>query len=117
MEIIIGFFAGIISGLGIGGGAILIPALSIFLALPQKEAQSINLIYFIPTGIIAAITHLKSGNIEKKVVPRLILFGLVSAVLGAMLAIKLEPGLLRKMFGWILVAIGLLELFKKEKKE
>ena len=81
--IIIGFLSGIISGMGIGGGTILIPALSIFFDYEQHTAQNFNLIYFIPTAIIALFTHAKSGNIEKKGLFKIILFGLVGAGAGA----------------------------------
>ena len=44
---LIGLVSGIISGMGIGGGTILIPALSIFFDYEQHTAQNFNLIYFI----------------------------------------------------------------------
>ena len=46
MSVVIGFLSGIISGMGIGGGAILIPALTLFYGIEQKLAQGINLVYF-----------------------------------------------------------------------
>ncbi|MDR1913813.1 MAG: TSUP family transporter, partial [Clostridiales bacterium] len=70
--VIIGLLSGIISGMGIGGGTILIPALCILYDTQQQTAQNINLIYFIPTAIIALITHVKQGNIEKKPLPPII---------------------------------------------
>ena len=45
--IIIGFFSGIISGMGIGGGALLIPAVVFFCKMSQQQGQFINLLYFI----------------------------------------------------------------------
>ena len=64
--IIVGFFSGIISGMGIGGGTILIPAITILWGVDQKVAQITNLIYFIPTASIALILHIKNKiNIYK----------------------------------------------------
>ena len=63
---VIGFISGIISGMGIGGGAILIPALVMLTDLSQQSIQGINLIYFIPTAIAALISHIKDGNVEKR---------------------------------------------------
>ncbi|MGN0134608.1 MAG: TSUP family transporter, partial [Anaerotignum sp.] len=60
----IGFFSGIISGMGIGGGTILIPALLFLTGIDQHQAQGVNLIYFIPTAITALITHQKKGNLS-----------------------------------------------------
>lgn len=114
---LIGLFSGIISGMGIGGGAILIPALCIFLGFEQKMAQNINLIYFIPTALIALITHSKNGNIEKKGLFKIILFGFVGAFIGSFLAMKLDNSILKKIFGFFLLIMGILEIFKKGKEE
>lgn len=117
LYILIGLVSGIISGMGIGGGTILIPALSIFYSMEQHEAQNINLIYFIPTAIIAIISHLKNGNVEKKLVPKLVVWGLIGAFAGAFIAVKMEGELLRKAFGFFLLAMGLYEIFKKQEEE
>ena len=111
--ILIGLCAGIISGMGIGGGAILIPALAIFLGILQTEAQSINLIFFIPTGIIALITHIKNKNIENKVVLWIIVMGFFGALIGSNIAIRLNEQLLRRLFATFLFFMGVYEIFKK----
>lgn len=63
--IITGFLSGIIGGMGIGGGTILIPIMTIFLGFDQKTAQAVNLIYFIPTALTALTIHIKNKQIEK----------------------------------------------------
>ena len=113
---LIGFLSGIISGMGIGGGAILIPALSLFFGFEQKLAQNINLIYFIPTAIISIITHSKNGNLEKKGLFKIIIFGLIGAGIGSLIAINLDNKILKKIFGWFLLIMGGLEIFKKGKE-
>jgi uncharacterized membrane protein YfcA len=115
--VIIGLASGIISGMGIGGGTVLIPALSIFFSMDQKVAQNINLIYFIPTAIIALISHAKQGNIEKKPLPPIIIAGLIGAAGGSALAVALDASNLRKMFGFFLLAMGAYEFFRKEEKK
>lgn len=114
---IIGFFSGIISGMGIGGGTILIPALILILGLEQHQAQGINLIYFIPTAIVALITHTKNKNVLWKTAKPLALFGLAGAAAGSFLAVSLDADLLRKIFGGFLFFMGLSEVFKKKKKD
>lgn len=113
--IIFGFLSGIISGMGIGGGTILIPSLVLFQGLDQLQAQGINLIVFIPIGIIALITHKKQGNIDSKYNKKIIMGGLVGAIIGSIIALRLDPNSLRKYFGIFLGAMGLFEFFKKEK--
>ncbi len=113
--ILIGLISGIISGMGIGGGIVMIPALTILLGFNQRMAQNINLIYFIPTAIIAIIIHLKNGNIEKKGIFKIIAFGTVGAIFGAILATKIDPSLLRKIFGYFLLFMGIKEIFTRER--
>jgi uncharacterized membrane protein YfcA len=112
-----GLIAGIISGMGVGGGAVLIPFLCVFAGMDQRTAQCINLIYFIPTGVIAVITHLKNKKIDQEMVRGMTLYGLISAVAGAFLALVIDQEILKKLFGLFLLALGLHELFKKEENK
>ncbi len=114
---IIGLTSGVLSGMGIGGGAILIPALTLFLDFEQKVAQNINLLYFIPTAIVAIFVHSKNKNIEKEGLFKVILFGLIGAVAGSFIAINLKGKLLRKIFGWFLLFMGISEILKKGVKK
>ena len=114
---LVGFCAGIISGMGIGGGTILIPALLFFTDITQQQAQGVNLIYFIPTAITALITHQKKGNLDWKTAKPLAVMGLAGAAAGAFLAVSLESELLRKIFGGFLFLMGLSEIFKKKERK
>lgn len=112
---IIGFFSGIISGMGIGGGTILIPALILFTSLTQQQAQSVNLFTYIPIALIAVITHIKNKNIEKKVWIPLTLTGIIGAYFGAKLAVKLPSNLLKRIFGIFLFIMAIYQFFYKDK--
>lgn len=114
---LVGFCAGIISGMGIGGGTILIPALLFLTDISQQQAQGVNLIYFIPTAITALITHQKKGSLDWKTAKPLAALGLAGAAAGAFLAVSLQSELLRKIFGGFLFLMGLSEIFKKKKSE
>lgn len=111
--ILTGILAGMASGLGLGGGTILIPAFTIIYAMPQQQAQNINLIYFIPTAIIALITHSKNGNIDKKVILKIVIFGLVGSLIGASIALNTDPASLKTFFGYFLFCMGIYEFFRK----
>ena len=80
LPVISGFAAGIISGMGIGGGTILIPALSIFLSIDQHTAQGVNLLYFIPTAAVALFVHIKNKSIDYKIAIPIIISGIAGAV-------------------------------------
>jgi uncharacterized protein len=114
---LIGLASGIISGMGIGGGAILIPALVIFIKPEQHIAQSVNLIFFIPTAVIALIIHIKNKRIDFKMALPIIVFGLFGAYLGSKLALSLSGPALKKWFGLFLLAMGVYEFFRTGKKK
>lgn len=113
--ILIGFAAGIISGMGIGGGAILIPALVLFMKPEQHVAQSTNLLFFIPTAIVALAIHIKHKNVDFKTGIPIMLFGLAGAIFGSNIALSIDGQLLRRSFGVFLMAMGLYEIFGKKK--
>ncbi len=112
--ILIGFLAGIIGGMGIGGGTILIPSLVFFLGTQQQIAQSVNLISFIPTATVAILIHLRHKNIEKKLVLKMILLGILGALTGSFIAVSMNPALLKKIFGGFLFVMGTYEIFSKK---
>lgn len=108
-----GIFAGTVGGMGIGGGAILIPALVFIFGTSQHTAQGINLIFFIPTSLAAIYVHVKNKNIDFKIAITIIIFGVIGAAIGSCLAANISATILRKLFAGLLFVFGLLELFKK----
>lgn len=115
VPIIIGVLSGIISGMGIGGGTILIPALSIFMMVDQHTAQGVNLLYFIPTAAVALWVHIKNKTINYKVAVPILLLGVAGAVGGSYLAAVIQASILKKLFGYFLFIMGIYEFFKKDK--
>lgn len=119
MSIIIGILAGVICGMGMGGGTLLIPMLVVFLGFEQLNAQSINLVAFLPTAIIALIMQIKSGLVKYKDVWILAVSGLITAIGGAYLTKLISTECLSVLFGVFLVCLGVyqfVQIFKKKKK-
>lgn len=114
---LIGLASGIISGMGIGGGSILIPALVIFVKPDQHIAQSVNLLFFIPTAAIALIVHIRNKRINFKTAVPIIIFGLLGAYLGSRMAISLPGAVLKKYFGVFLLVLGIHEMIRRDKKK
>lgn len=114
---LIGLASGIISGMGIGGGAILIPALVIFYRPEQHIAQSVNLLYFVPTAIMALVIHIRNKRIQVRTALPIVLSGFAGSFLGSKLALALPGAVLKKWFGVFLLAMGIYEMFRKGKKE
>lgn len=113
--LVIGLLTGILSGFGIGGGTILMIYLTAFAAFPQKIAQSINLLYFIPTAAAALILHSKHHQLKWNAVLPAALCGCATAAGFSFLAIGMNLTLLRRLFGVFLLFTGISELKKKTK--
>ena len=110
-----GLVCGVLSGLGIGGGTLLLLVMTLFLGVEgpveQRLAQGINLLYFLPTAVCALIFHIKNRLIRWNIVLPAAIAGAATAVLTAWLAMRLDTGLLRKLFGGFLLLVGVRELF------
>ncbi len=110
---IAGLLSGIVGGMGIGGGTILIPILVFILHVDQHVAQSINLIFFVPTAIVALSIHIKNHRVDLKVAAIIALFGIVGAILGSRFAVSVASGILKKMFGFFLFTMGIYQILRK----
>lgn len=110
-EILIGIVSGIVSGAGMGGGTILIFLLSFVMGVEQHIAQATNLIFFIPTSIVAIIVNLKNKNIDLKLATIISICGVIGAIIGANIAINIDVGLLKKFFGIFLAIVAINEIY------
>ncbi|MCL2853062.1 MAG: sulfite exporter TauE/SafE family protein [Defluviitaleaceae bacterium] len=116
LYLLIGVISGTISGMGLGGGTVLIPALTLLAGTQQQAAQSLNLLVFIPTAAIALVVHVRNGDVARGFLLKMILAGLVFAAIGSFIALKLEAELLRRIFGGFLLIVGVSEFFKKQEE-
>lgn len=111
-----GFLSGVLGGMGMGGGTVLIPALTIFFSIGQTEAQGINLISFIPMAIIAVIIHAKNRLIKFKDVLKIAIPASVFALSGSFLVRLIEGDLQTKLFGGFLVILSVVQFFMIKKE-
>lgn len=111
LPVIFGIISGIVTGLGMGGGTILILLLTLFMNLDQHVAQATNLIFFIPTSIAAIIVNVKQKNIDYKLARIIILFGIIGAIIGANIAQKISSNTLKKFFAIFILLIALHEVY------
>ena len=107
--ILFGFLAGIVGGMGMGGGTVLVPLLS-FLDLPQKTIQAINLVSFLPMCCVALGFHAKNKLIDTKHVWWLVIPAIAMAVVGSLVADKAANKVLRLCFAVFLIAVGVWQL-------
>lgn len=111
LEIIFGFISGVVTGLGMGGGSVLILLLSVFLKQEQHIAQAINLVFFIPTAIATIITNLRQKNIDLKLAINISIFGIIGAILGSLISSIFSSDLLKKSFAVFILLIAFHELY------
>ena len=111
-----GLFSGILGAMGLGGGAVLIIYLTLFTETEQLTAQGINLLFFIPTALLAVIIYAVKKKIKWRLTVKISLWGLLGTALGMSLTNLLGGELTAKIFGGLLILMGLLEIFKRDAK-
>ena len=99
-----------------GGGGVLIICLTLFMNIEQQQAQGINLIFFIIPAIFSVIVYSKRKMIIWKIAIPFALLGVVGAIVGSLLSIIIDGFWLSKIFGIMLLIIGVKELFIKKDK-
>lgn len=110
-----GIACGIFSGLGVGGGTLLMVWMTAVMDIAQKTAQGINLLYFLPTAACALFFHIKNRLIRWRVVIPAAIIGSIFAAGAAYFATKIDTSVLRKLFGGFLLIVGLTELFGRQR--
>ena len=109
--ILFGVVGGVLGGMGMGGGTLLIPLLTIGLHLAQQNSQAINLLAFLPMSIVALIIHFKNHLVKWKIAIPIAIAGVVSSIFGAMLANNINSAELSVWFGIFLIVVGILEIY------
>jgi uncharacterized membrane protein YfcA len=106
--IVTGFFIGIASGLlGVGGGIFLVPILTSLFQMEQKAAQAVSLAVVLPTAVVGVLIYGLYGNIDYLLAAKLAVGAVVGAAAGARLMKKLPSASLKRLFGILLVAVGM----------
>lgn len=109
--------SGLLGSMGFGGGSVLIIYLTLFLSVAQKQAQGINLLFFIPCAVISVLLNLKNGLVRLKTALPVIIGGFFGIALGSLIVDRLSSPLLGKIFGGFVVLMGVVTLFSKDKSK
>ena len=97
---------GALSSWGVGGGTLLLVCMTLFLGVGQREAQAINLLFFLPTAGISLFFHRKNGFLDKQTWREAAPLGTAAALAGALISMAADVSLLRKPFGIYLLLSG-----------
>ncbi len=114
--IIVGTLLGFLAGLGIGGGSLLILWLTLILGMDAGTARGINLLFFLPSALIAALFRWRQGHLNWKYILPAAAAGCVAALGASLLSARIDTAVLRKFFGGLLILTGLRELCYRPRK-
>ena len=108
--VIVGAVLGFLAGLGTGGGSLLILWLTIVLQMAPSTARSINLLFYIPSALIACLFRWQQGEFNVKRILPALLTGCTAAGVFSYVSTQLDTVLLEKLFGGLLLLAGVREL-------
>jgi len=108
---------GILSGWGVGGGTLLTVCMTLLLGIDHRQAQAVNLLFFLPTAALSLWFHRKNGLIDVAVWKQAALPGTIAALVGATVSLMVDVSVLRRPFGIFLLITGAMMLRGAAKKE
>jgi len=111
---LLGVLFGVVGGMGLGGGIVLIPALTLFMGMTQHEAQGMTLFAYLPMAAAALVLHFRQKNVNLKPALFLMLFGCAGGAGGYWLASGIEENPLRMVFAIFLIITALRRLWNGE---
>jgi uncharacterized membrane protein YfcA len=99
-----GFGAGFLSGaIGIGGGALFVPTMTVGAGVPQAIAQGTSLAAIVPTALVSTITHIREGNVLRQASIWMGGGGVFGAIVGALIAVEVPGSILARLWGGFLL--------------
>ena len=113
---VIGTALGFLSGLGVGGGSLLMLWLTVVLEAPQEYARLMNLLFFVPCAVAAFAFRFRSKKVSWSILLTAMAAGCIGSVIGNLLGRQLDLERLRKVFGVFFVICGFRELTYRPRK-
>jgi uncharacterized membrane protein YfcA len=102
---LIGLLAGVLAGLfGVGGGILFVPTLALGLGLTQLHAEASSLLAILPTALVGSLRQQRYGNVDLKVAAIVGVASIAGVEVGVLVAEALPEGVLRRLFGLLLIA-------------
>ena len=117
LDMIAAFAVAAMSGMGIGGGGLLVIYLTLVREAAQVEAQGINLLFFLFASAASLFVHFKKRTFNLSVIAVAVVTGTAGAIAGAVTANAIDPSVVRTLFGAFLTVSGLIVFFRKERKK
>lgn len=115
-EIFIGLLAGVAAGMGTGGGALLTPALVLFLGVPLLTAQAIALVGFLPAAAVATVVHARKKRLHWPTIGWIFLGSIPGIGGGLLLTLIISPQWLRRIYAVLVIILACYLLFSAIRK-
>ena len=105
-DLIAGAVIALLSGMGVGSAGLLVVWLTLTGSVSQSTAQALNLYFFMFSSAASLLVHLRRRKIFWSAAGFMIVFGAVGATAGSALSAYVDPTLLRRLFGGMLIFCG-----------
>ena len=116
LTLTVGTVLGFLSGIGVGGGSLLVLWLTAIQNLPPETARCINLLFFLPAALISSFFRWRQGSLDLKEIYPAVAAGCISAALFSWIGTWIHTDVLKRLFGILLIVTGIRELLYKEEK-
>lgn len=116
IDLIFATLVAVLSGMGVGGGGLLVIYLTSFRNIPQITAQGINLFFFLFASASALFLHFSRRKINFSAIVLTSVTGVFGSLFGSALSSALDPSVVRRIFAYMLIFSGALALAKSIKK-
>ena len=108
---------GFLSGIGVGGGSLLLLWLTLVVGTDPASARLTNLLFYLPSAAVSCYLNWRKGKLSGKTVVPLAVTGCAGALAGSMVEKSISIHTLKKLFGILLMITGTRELLYNPKKQ
>ena len=117
LPVILGFFAGILTGImGIGGGVVLVPMMVLLLGVQQHLAQGISMLVIIPTVLVAIFKLRNSRLFQIRLALLLAAGSMLGSLVSSHLVQQIDGAVLKRIFGILVIYSSYKMIFPPAKK-
>ena len=114
--LLIATILGFLAGMGVGGGSLLLLWLTQVVNMPHPQARILNLLFYLPSAIIASVLRIKRTKLPLNIILPGLVSGCVCAAVFTIISVTWNTDSLKKVLGWLLIAVGLREIFYRPRK-
>ena len=106
--VVLGFTAGLLAGLmGVGGGIITVPALTVLAGFPLVVAKGTSLAVIVPSAIVGTLRNRSKHNVDLRASVTVGVAGIATAYVASKISLELDPDLSARLFAALLVVTAL----------